>query len=201
MNKNHLRRLGIGAGIVGLLVFLLTGFVCARSSSLLDARLETDVVTPLPAADLARGEHLVRDVLACTSCHGDDLGGGIVSEDGAMGRVVASNLTRGSGGGALTAAQWEHAIRFGLGRDGRPLVIMPSDQYTAMSAEDLASVIAYLDTVPPVDRELAPTALGPVGRALVAKDRQHFLWRTFATGVNNRWISLNNDVTRNWHRK
>ncbi len=168
MNTKNLRRLGIGAGIVGLLLFSLTGFVCARSSSLLDARIETDIATPLPAADLARGEHLVRDVLVCTSCHGDDLGGAIVSEDGAMGRIVASNLTRGAGGGPLTAAQWEHAMRFGLGRDGRPLVIMPSDQYTAMSAEDLASVVAYLDTIPPVDRELAPTSLGPVGRTLVA---------------------------------
>lgn len=168
MKTTLLRRLGIGVGVAALLLLTLTGFVCARSSSLLGARIETDVATPLPAADLARGEHLVRSVLVCTSCHGDDLGGAVMSEDPAMGRIVASNLTRGSRGGALTAEQWEHAIRFGVGRDGRPLVIMPSDQYTAMSAEDLASVIAYLDTVPAVDRELEPTSLGPIGRTLVA---------------------------------
>jgi mono/diheme cytochrome c family protein len=44
---------------------------------------------------------------------------------------------------------------------------MPSDDSTAMSSADFASLVAYLESVPPVDRELAPTRLSVLGKLLM----------------------------------
>lgn len=164
-----------GFVLVPLCLFLVCGYALARhqASSVLEARHDTSVATVLPPADVEHGRHLVTAVLACTSCHGEDLGGSVMSDDPAFGRIVAPNLTRGEGGVARTAADWEHAIRFGLHADGTPLLLMPSDQYTPMSAEDLSAAIAFLDTLPPVDRPLPPSALGPIGNVVLATGGLH----------------------------
>ena len=43
---------------------------------------------------VARGKYLVGKVAACTACHGADLGGQIVEDNFAFGRLVSANLTR-----------------------------------------------------------------------------------------------------------
>ena len=44
---------------------------------------------------------------------------------------------------------------------------MPSAEYTTLSDEDLGAMIAYLKTIPAVDRERGPLSPGPVIRALM----------------------------------
>jgi mono/diheme cytochrome c family protein len=47
------------------------------------------------------------------------------------------------------------AIREGVGHDGRPLIpLMPYEGFRNMSDEDLASVVAYLRSIPPVRNPL-----------------------------------------------
>jgi mono/diheme cytochrome c family protein len=107
----------------------------------------------------ARGEHLVES-RGCQDCHESDYGGKIVSDDRFVGRIVASNLTRGAGGiGDFTPADYDRAIRHGVGRDGHALVLMPSEDYALLSDSDLAAIIAYLRALPPIDRELPKTQL------------------------------------------
>ena len=48
---------------------------------------------------------------------------------------------------------------------------MPSDVFASLGAEDLGAVIAYVKSIPPVTRELPATALGPIGRMLVATNK------------------------------
>jgi mono/diheme cytochrome c family protein len=48
------------------------------------------------------------------------------------------------------------------------LILMPSEAFVHFSDEDLSAVLAYLKQVPPVDRELEPTHLRILGRALLA---------------------------------
>lgn len=55
----------------------------------------------------------------------------------------------------------------GVGPDNHGLFIMPADEYSHFSDSDLGAFIAYLKTVPPVDRERVPTSLGPVSRVLL----------------------------------
>jgi cytochrome c553 len=119
------------------------------------------------SASLAWGKHLLEAVTKCQDCHDGDLGGKKMMDDPAFARLAASNLTGGRGGIAeLTDADLERAIRHGVGRDGRPLIFMPSEAYGPLSDEDLAALLGYLRTFPPVDRELPDPRVGPVARML-----------------------------------
>jgi mono/diheme cytochrome c family protein len=126
------------------------------------------VTAPTDAAAVARGEHLVNVVSSCRLCHGDNLGGEVFV-DGEMGiYVFAPNLTTGAGGVAATFsdADWERAIRHGVGGDGRTLVIMPSNIYQHYSDADLGAIIAYLNAAPPVNNDLGVRRIGFPGSVL-----------------------------------
>lgn len=170
--KTWLRRIAIAAGALvfaGLLVAAgLVGFstrALARSYDVVDSPIE--IVAD--DAALARGQHIATVISGCAECHGADLGGKVMVDDPAMGRITASNLTTGRGGvlTRYTDAQLERAIRNGVAADGRPLLIMPAQDFQHMSDEDVAALIAYLRSVPPVDKEHPARRVGPIGRMLV----------------------------------
>jgi cytochrome c553 len=121
---------------------------------------------------IARGEHLVEVLMGCTDCHGDSLSGKYLFDDAMFGRIAAINLTPGKGGVGSTNqdADWEHAIRHGVGSDGKPLIYVMSSLYHNVGDEDLADMIAYLKNLPPVDNELPPTTVGLLSRLLVLTD-------------------------------
>ena len=120
----------------------------------------------LPAAaqsdPVARGRYLVETIGACGNCHtpkgpqgdlpGMHLAGGMVLEEAPF-RALASNITpdRETGIGAWTDAQVARAIREGIRPDGRVIgPPMPIELYRGISDADLAAMVAYLRTVPPV---------------------------------------------------
>ncbi len=144
-----------------------------------EARLERvyEVEVQLPERGLAagpdairRGRHLATVVAQCDFCHGADLGGRLLADDPWIGRLDAPNLTAGRGGigGEFDARDWIRAIRYGLARDGRSLALMPAEHLSRMSDSDLASLIAYLETVPPVDREGPPRRVGWLTRIVLS---------------------------------
>ena len=59
-------------------------------------------------------------------------------------------------GATYTEAQWELALRHGVGQDGRALAIMPSGNLNHLSDEDLGAIVAYIKQVPPVDNRHYP---------------------------------------------
>ncbi len=126
------------------------------------------VAVPDDSTSIARGEHLVRAVSSCTECHGADLGGKSLMDSPVMARLAGTNLTSGRGGigGTYSDADWVRAIRHGVRADGSPLVFMPSESYQALTDADLGAMIAYLRTVPPVDREMPKPRIGPMARVL-----------------------------------
>jgi mono/diheme cytochrome c family protein len=76
--------------------------------------------------------------------------------------LVAPNITpdKETGTGSWSDDTLARAIREGIGHDGRAMFpIMPYPLYRQMSDEDLASVIAYLRTVPPVRNQLPTTKM------------------------------------------
>lgn len=125
------------------------------------------VAVPTDAASIDRGKYIATRLSMCTECHGDDLGGKIVEESGAMGRLVAANLTRGRGGLGARYSNDDlvRAIVHGVRSDRRSVIFMPSSEFH-FTAADLGALIAYIRSVPPVDRELPPTSIGPMARAL-----------------------------------
>jgi mono/diheme cytochrome c family protein len=122
---------------------------------------------------LARGEYLVNGVMGCFGCHTDRdwskpgappiagrEGSGHVWSDQGMPWLVAPNITsdKETGAGSWSDDALARAIREGIGHDGRALFpLMPYPNYRGMSDEDLASVIVYLRTTPPV-RNQQPTS-------------------------------------------
>lgn len=45
---------------------------------------------------------------------------------------------------------------------------MPSSEYAGFTEEHFGALVAYLKSVPPVDRERVPIQPGPVARVLIA---------------------------------
>jgi mono/diheme cytochrome c family protein len=93
--------------------------------------------------------------ISCAGCHGADLGGEVFFDDPAIGSVPSSNLTRAAGNETegYTDEDYVRAIRHGLNKNGNQLMVMPCEAYTHYSDADLGSVIAYLKTLPSVDRK------------------------------------------------
>lgn len=129
-------------------------------------------LAPGIVGDTARGRHLVTSVTVCIICHGSDLGGQQL-EGGAALHLVAPNLTQGRSGAAarLDYDGLALAIRHGVRPDGTSLLVMPATAYAHLSDADVASIIAYLRTAPPVDRQLERAHLKPLGRVFVALGR------------------------------
>ena len=119
---------------------------------------------------VARGRHLVESIYACAECHGADFGGGVMVDDPAtIGRLLGPNLTLGTGSRTLkyTAADWDRMVRHGVKPDGTGSP-MPAKDFFAMSDRELSDIVSYIRTHPPVNKEVAPVTLGPVGKVLVA---------------------------------
>lgn len=134
------------------------------------------------AQRLARGKYLVENVAHCFECHGDsDFGKGLGQpKPGTEGAgqvitdedndpklfpdgIVIPNITpdKETGAGNWTDAQFERGIRQGIGYDGRILFnMMPYSYLRSMTDEDVASVIVYLRSLPPVKNPLPKMRLG-----------------------------------------
>jgi len=171
--KKWIRRLGIGIG--GLLGVVLLAVAVAYGVSQRKLNREWEVAgaalkVTRDSAQIARGRHLATAVSKCTECHGADLGGTVFIDGMPMGVLIASNLTAGKGGvlPRYNDAQLEAAIRHGVKPDRRGLLFMPSDEFQHLSDEDAAAIIAYIRSVPPVDRELPGSRVGPLGHVLHA---------------------------------
>jgi hypothetical protein len=158
--------------------FVLSGItlrarsVQARSVSV----LEMEAIPRTPER-LARGKYLVDGVLWCATCHSDidwtkrplqalpgtKFGGHVFGKDlgvPAPFRLVASNISSDPefGAGKWSDQDLVRALRRGIGHDGRTLIdMMPYDEFSHLSDEDLASVIVYVRSLPAVHIERPKT--------------------------------------------
>ena len=125
---------------------------------------------------LERGRYIATALSGCLYCHsphqwnatghpfvaGMEGAGEVLPYGDLPGRIVAPNLTpdMATGAGAWSDDQFARAIREGIGHDGRALFpIMPYTHYRAMSDEDVASVIVFLRSLPPVSNKLPSTEI------------------------------------------
>ncbi len=157
-------------GLVALIAVLVV-FVYWRSSARLHRIYQVTVPSPALPADVAaleRGHHLAA-TRGCLDCHGTDLGGAKVIDDPAMGLIFGPNLTHGRGGlpPNYSDQDFVRAVRHGVAADGHGLFLMPSDDYKEFTESDMADLIAFVKSVPPVDRESVAPRVGPVARVLL----------------------------------
>ena len=160
---------GIGAAIVLIVVAVGVLYLTGRAKY---AETFTVVAEELQldsdSTSLADGERLVV-THGCFMCHGDDLGGTPFIESGLFMHLQAPNLTPGTGGldAEFSVADFERAVRHGVNREGRGLIIMPAEHYAYLSDEEVAEMFAYLRTVTSVDNERQRTRVGPMGNAIL----------------------------------
>lgn len=120
------------------------------------------------ATSRARGEHLARGLAGCAECHGRDLGGRLFAETPLF-RVVAPNLTpgRGSAVRGYTERDWSNAIVHGVRPNGRSLLLMPSKEIGSFADADVAAMVAFLQTLPAVDRTPGESYVNRLGQVVI----------------------------------
>ena len=174
MFRKFFRIIGITLGCLVTILIIAYGAIYLRVSSRInkkyDVKAETIEVN-YDSASLVSGERLVA-IRACRECHGKDLSGSVLVDDAMIGTFVVKNITKGSGGlrPDFSVEDWVLALKHGLRRDGTPLRLMPSHEFSLMSEKDMADIIAYASRTPPVDRVLPEFKIGPLAYVLTAFD-------------------------------
>ncbi|HSL46279.1 MAG TPA: c-type cytochrome [Anaerolineales bacterium] len=182
-------------GLVGLLIIALFAIYFKSQARLtrVYAIPQEAITLPADSASIEYGQHIFR-FRGCEACHSEGgyldvslpgqsaeshfgssaqdvphMEGNIYLDDPAIGKVVASNLTGGTGGVGkeYTDHDWLRAIRHGIRPDGTPLLFMPSTEFYFLSDEDLGAVIAYIKSAPPVHHELPPSSISWTGRIVM----------------------------------
>ncbi|MBI3979622.1 MAG: cytochrome c [Chloroflexi bacterium] len=114
-----------------------------------------------------RGRYLVTAGL-CTECHTERAAGNPALLDrskllaggeafaGPWGVVYSSNIT---GLASAPAENLKRAIREGIGRGDRKLLVMPWAMYRNLAESDLDAIVAYLKSVPRIQHEVPQAAL------------------------------------------
>jgi mono/diheme cytochrome c family protein len=153
------------AGVIGLsVIYFVTEF---HRNTEYEIPVESLSIPVNDDEGLLNGKH-VATIRGCVDCHGDGFEGGIFIEDPVVGLLVATNLTSGNGGigGEYDNEDWIRAIRHGVRKDKKSVVFMPSHEYNQIDRKDLADLIAYIKSVPPIDNELPETSIGLPFRAM-----------------------------------
>jgi cytochrome c553 len=120
----------------------------------------------LSAADspsVTEGLHLAQ-TSGCTGCHSPKLQGQMFIDDVLIARVASPNLTV-----AVTEysdRQLAHIIRRGVRPDGQSVIIMPSGSFSQFTDHDIASILAYLRSVPFTEGQRRTRQVGPLARLM-----------------------------------
>ena len=167
-----------------------------------------DVVFESTPERLKRGEYLTEG-LYCTTCHSEKdktkPGGPAIQEKKFAGaeryktdstHLYAPNLTpdEKTGIGLWTDDMLARAIQEGVGHDGRALLLpgrggMPWKSLRNLSDEDLASIIVYLRTLPPIENTIPQRNVGD-------RLEQTFVSRPYPKKGTRRPVNMDNPIER-----
>jgi mono/diheme cytochrome c family protein len=157
MSSTHGRRWLRRIGIALALLIALAAVAIFAGDQIGRTRMQRKVevaVKGVPFRDdasaLERGRYLFAS-RGCVDCHGAKAGGATFVDDGKGLRIAGPNISPGPGSvvAGFTPADWERAIRHGVDPKGRPLMVMPSEDYNRFTDDDLASLVAYLRHIEP----------------------------------------------------
>jgi cytochrome c553 len=165
-----------GLAVSGLLslVFTLALFVALVGFYKLSVppyhSVVADVKVARTPAQVARGE---RFAFFCARCHSPHetlpLAGQLFTGRGGppFGTLAAPNLTPAGEINDWSDGEIIRAIREGVHKSGRPLVVMPSDAFHNLSDADVQSIVAYLRSQPAVEPNTPATKLNVLAALLV----------------------------------
>ncbi len=145
----------VSAGLLTLIPVVLLG-LALRGFYMLNQQFPNpvaDIQVARTEAQIARGEQLAH---ICMSCHSPGLELPLSGVDFVykfdfppLGTLYAPNLTPGGDIDDWTDGEVIRAIREGIHKSGRSLLIMPSNIARNLSDEDVRAIVAYLRSQPP----------------------------------------------------
>ena len=100
------------------------------------------------AQTIERGRYLYAS-RGCTDCHGAQGTGREFVNDGKGTRIVGPNITPAGVVARYQPEDWNSVIRHGVKPNGRPLLVMPSEDYNRFTNEDLNVLVPYVRQFPP----------------------------------------------------
>jgi mono/diheme cytochrome c family protein len=155
-------------------VAVLAGGAVFAGLQLADSRMARKVEVPVVAVtvradaqSIERGKYLFAS-RGCVDCHGTNGAGRVFLDDGNGLRIKGPDITPAPRGvvARYQPQDWVRAIRHGVSPTGRPLMIMPSEDYNRFTDADLGSLVAYLQSLPPADGTPAEVSLPLVPKML-----------------------------------
>ncbi|MEO7392405.1 MAG: c-type cytochrome [Ramlibacter sp.] len=100
------------------------------------------------AQALARGKYLFES-RGCLECHGAN-GAGRDFVNTPDVQLRGANITSAGATASYLPEDWVRTIRHGVKPNGQPVLIMPSEDYNRFTDLDLAALVAYARSLPPV---------------------------------------------------
>jgi mono/diheme cytochrome c family protein len=116
------------------------------------------------AQSLERGKYLFES-RGCADCHGLNGGGREFVNNGSL-RLAGADISQGGVAANYKPEDWVRTIRHGVKPSGRPLMVMPSEDYNRFTDQDLASLVGYVRSLPPAKGGPAVLDLPPPVRIL-----------------------------------
>lgn len=148
--------------VIVVIVAVAAVAAMARGSYLFNRRIARPIPefhASMDSASVARGRHVAE--MRCLGCHSADhrdstllSGGYLETFENPLhldhGTLPYPNLTPGGPLRDWSDGEIARAIREGLDREGRQLIIMPSGQFRNLSDDDLAALLGFLRSQPAV---------------------------------------------------
>ena len=148
--KTWIKWTGVTAGAIAVLA-VAAGLVGLQLADRKMARKVEVAVAAVPytteAQALERGKYLFES-RGCADCHGAQGGGREFINDGKL-RVAGPNITRAGVTASYKPEDWVRTLRHGVKPGGQPAMIMPSEDFNRFTDQDLASLVAYVRSLPP----------------------------------------------------
>ena len=137
-----------------LLAAILIGSAASGLYLAEQKRNRTIDIKPRPVAyttdaqTIERGRYLYAS-RSCSYCHGAQGTGREFVNDGKGTRIVGPNITPAGVVARYQAEDWNSVIRHGVKPTGRPVLVMPSEDYNRFTNEDLNALVPYVRQFPP----------------------------------------------------
>lgn len=164
-----LRWTGIAVGSLLGLAVLGYAIVYALSERVLRHTYPTPVIAlnvPTDPQSIQEGRRLATVHGCVHDCHGKEMEGRVMFDDPKIAHIVAPNLTAAVH--RYSDAQLALMIRNGIRPDGRSLIVMPAEAFTALTDSDLGLIIAFLKSLSPLPGPGPNIAMRPLGRLGIA---------------------------------
>lgn len=163
--KLILKILGVFAAVIILTLSFIFFKFNQLSNQTYDQHAQINIKDSVTAADIDLGKRIFTVRNGCIDCHGENLAGAKIMDDPAMGSIYGANITPFNLN-SWTDDEIARAIRYGVHKTGRSLRFMPSFDFEGLSKEDIASVIKYIRSSPPIEQPSHNNTFGPVAKIL-----------------------------------